>query len=53
MGFTFVMTLIYLALILLTLFLFKCHKRIFAYALIALMVIGLIVMAYLWFTSPM
>ena len=53
MGFTAWMTLLYLLLIAGTIIAFIRKKKIIGIILIMIMAVGIVVLGYLWFTSPM
>ena len=53
MGFTVWMALLYLAMIGCTIFAFMKKRKAIGIILITVMAVGIIVLGYLWFTSPM
>ena len=53
MGFTSWLALAYLILLIFTIVAFLRKKNKIGYALIVVMIIGIIVLGYLWITSPM
>lgn len=53
MGFTVWMALLYLLLITGTVFAFIRKKKVIGIILIMVMAVGIVILGYLWFTSPM